>query len=148
MDRQAFTHRPSVHERPEQAGEVVDGQHRAGVADGGVDLGPIADDPRIGQQSFAIRIGVRGDAFGIEAVERVAVALSLAEDGDPGQPCLGALEAQQLEQVPIVPDRHAPLRVVVGDVERIAPGPLAPDDPIGIGSAHPPSPSTTDANRK
>ena len=38
---------------------------------------------------------------------------------------LRALEEDELEQLPVIMNRHAPLFVVVGDVERIRSAPLA-----------------------
>ena len=59
-------------------------------------------------------------ALGVEAEERLPVALALAQDRDPGEPRLRALEAEQLEERAVVVQRDAPLVVVVGLVERIA----------------------------
>ena len=61
-------------------------------------------------------------ALRIEVQEGVAVALALAQDRDPGEAGLRALEAQQLEEGALVVQRDAPLLVVVGGVERIAAG--------------------------
>jgi hypothetical protein len=58
--------------------------------------------------------------LGIEARQRFAVGLPLAQDRDPAEAGLRALENQELEEGPVVVDRHAPLVVVVADVEGIA----------------------------
>ena len=60
----------------------------------------------------------------VEPVERAPVARALPQDRGPGESRLGALEDQQLEQVALVPDRDAPLQVVVGAVLGV--GPVAP----------------------
>src|SRR5690606_41873933 len=56
---------------------------------------------------------------GIEVVERGAVVLALAQDGNPAQPGLGTFQRQELEQGTVVMERHAPLVVVVVLVERV-----------------------------
>ena len=55
-----------------------------------------------------------------------AERLALAEDREPAQAGLEALEADLLEQAPIVADREAPFAIVIVDVERVAAGPPAP----------------------
>ena len=89
-------------------------------------LGAVADDARVGQQSVASasahrRPGVRG-----RSPRRRAIAIAPAKDGDPGEPRLGALQAEQLEERAVIGDRHAPLGVVVRQVERVRLAPAAP----------------------
>src|SRR4030095_3844637 len=62
--------------------------------------------------------------LGVEAGERAPEILALAQDGDPAQARLHALEDQEREEPRVVVDRHAPLGVVVFAVERVlaAPG--------------------------
>ena len=66
-----------------------------------------------------------GDGLRVEAGEGPAVALALAEDGEPAQPGLSALEHQELEEQPVVVHRHAPLLVVVGVEEGLVAHPGA-----------------------
>src|SRR5690606_35420288 len=68
-----------------------------------------------------LRIGLR---------KRAAEIVALAPDGDPRQPSLEAVEDQLLEQRAVVIFRHAPLLVVVGDIDRVEPGPRAATVPI------------------
>src|SRR5690606_6871528 len=94
------------------------------IVDGALDLQAVADDPRILQQGLEAALLHSRYAIGLEAVEDLPVALPLAQDGDPGEARLRSFEDQELEQALVVAHRHAPLLVVVGDVERIraAPG--------------------------
>ena len=61
----------------------------------------------------------------VEPGERPAVVLALAQDGEPAQPGLRAFENQKLEQRAVVVHRHAPLLVVIGEVERVVGDPSA-----------------------
>ena len=60
------------------------------------------------------------DALGVEAGERFAVALALVEDRRPGQSGLCTFEDQELELRAVVPRGHAPLGVVIADVQVVA----------------------------
>jgi hypothetical protein len=69
--------------------------------------------------------------------------LALAQDGEPGETRLEALEAELLEQAAVVAHREAPLAVVVGAVGRIGAAPgaardavLAPEHAAGKSRAH------------
>jgi hypothetical protein len=55
-------------------------------------------------------------AVDVEARERPAKPLALAEDGEPGEAGLECLERQPLEQLALAVERPAPLLVVVGEV--------------------------------
>jgi hypothetical protein len=121
--------RPIVHEPPqegaERAGLALDVQEGPCVRHGGLDLRAIAHDAGIGQQLSDASPGERGNLARIEALEGATVGATLAEDRRPAQPGLRALEREQLEEAAIVVDGHAPLRVVVPDIERRT-GPGAP----------------------
>ena len=65
------------------------------------------------------------DRVGIEAGERAAEVLALAQDRQPREPGLEPLEAEPLVEPALVGDRPAPLLVVVRDVERVARRPAA-----------------------
>ena len=69
--------------------------------------------------------------FRVEAVERFAEGRALAQDGDPGEPGLEAVEHELLEHRPIVVFGHAPFLVVIGDVERIDARPRAARQSVG-----------------
>ena len=90
-----------------------------GVADRHVDLGPVADDPRIGHQPLPVRVVEGGDDRGIEAAERRPGTPPLAQDRRPRQAGLERLEGEPLEQLDGAGDRPAPLVVVVGDHHRV-----------------------------
>ena len=63
-----------------------------------------------------------GNRCRIEPGERRPEGLALAQDGDPCQPGLEALEAELLEQPDVVDNRTPPLVVVVRPVQRVAGG--------------------------
>src|SRR6185369_224518 len=117
-------------ERVEAAGLVADGEEGAGVDHRRRDLGAVADDARVRQESGGLLRTVAGDDFGIEIVEGTAVAVPAAQDGDPGESGLRSLQDEHLEQAAVVVQRHTPLLVVVGDVERIAGSPAAAGTPV------------------
>jgi hypothetical protein len=55
--------------------------------------------------------------------QRAAEGVALAEDGQPGEAGLEALEAELLEEAAVVVDRPPPLGVVVGEELRGRVGP-------------------------
>jgi len=65
---------------------------------GRFNLLPVPDNAGVGEQARDARGREPGDAPRIEAVEHLAVAVALAEDGDPAEASLGALEHEHLEQ--------------------------------------------------
>ena len=79
----------------------------------------MADDARVPKQPLDVALAEARDRFGIEAGEGGAEVLALAQDRQPRQPGLEALEAQPLEQAALVGDGPSPLLVVVGDVGRV-----------------------------
>ena len=85
----------------------------------------MTDDRGVGEQAFDVALAERGDAVGLEAFEGGAEALALAEDRQPGQTGLEALEAEPLIQAALVADRPDPLLVVVGVVPLVGGVPAA-----------------------
>src|SRR5665213_3428654 len=75
---------------------------------------------------------VTRDFFRIEIVEHAAEVVALAQDGDPRQPGLEAVKHQLLVQRPVIPLRHAPFLVVIGDIERVGAGPGAAGQAVGV----------------
>ena len=67
-----------------------------GVGDRRLDLGPVADDPGVGEQALDVALAEPGDALDVEAVERVAEVLALAQDREPREPGLERLQGQLL----------------------------------------------------
>jgi hypothetical protein len=122
--------RPAGSVRPDDVDQrlagLVQRQDRPGVGDRRLDLGPVADDALVAQQPGHVGLAVGRHPVGLEPVERGPEARALAQDQRPRQPGLERLEAHQLEQPPLVPQRPAPLVVVVGDVARVAARPAAP----------------------
>src|SRR5712692_3723410 len=102
-----------------------DFEERAGVADRRFDLETVAHDPGGGQQLPDLACAEARDLFGIESGERPAIVVPLVEDRRPGQAGLGAFEDQELEQPPIVVDRHPPFLVVVAEIALAAQAPWA-----------------------
>ena len=73
--------------------------------------------PALANRLFSFR-AIPGNARWVEPVEGGPVVLALVEDRLPAQAGLSSFEDQELEQQPIVVDRHAPLVVVIVAVER------------------------------
>jgi hypothetical protein len=127
MPRRLFcTTRPSL--KPHR--EVGDGEIGLGVADAGLDLQPVADDAGIGHQPLAFGRRVARHHLRIEAIEGPPEIVALAQDGDPRQASLKAIEQQLLEQGARIIFGHAPLLVVVAHVKRIRAAPAAAADAI------------------
>ena len=116
-------------EAPEEVGErgafALELQEPLGAGDGPLDLGAVPDDARVAHQPLDPRRGVARDPGRLEAVEGAPEVVALAQDGDPGEARLEAVEEQLLEERAAVALGNAPLLVVVGDVERIGPRPQA-----------------------
>src|SRR5256885_3932698 len=100
----------------------------AGVVDGRVDLGPVADDAGVSHKSTCIASAETGDDLRVEPAKRGAEVLALAEDGQPAEARHKAFEHQLLEQAVVVIDRPAPLHVVIPAGKNI-PGPPPPTRP-------------------
>jgi hypothetical protein len=66
---------------------------------------------------------VLGDLARVESIERLPVRRPLPENRDPTQPRLRAFKNEHLEEPPIIMQRHAPLFVVITNVERIVTAP-------------------------
>ena len=61
----------------------------------------------------------------VEVVVGGPVAVTAAQDGGPREACLGAFEAEHLEEAALVVERPAPLVVVVGHHGRVVADPAA-----------------------
>ncbi len=95
------------------------------IADERVDLGAVSHDAGIGEQSGPVVVAVGGHALDVEVIEGGAIPLALAKDRDPGEPGLGTLEAEELEEPMRIAHRDSPLGVVVADEERVGARPGA-----------------------
>src|SRR6478609_9167836 len=115
------------------------------VGDGGLDLRAVAHDSGVCHQPVDVAFGVAGDAVDVEPVERATEVLPLTQDDQPRQATLERLEADPLEEGGGVPQRLAPLGVVIVAIENeISRGqtcfvdPTAPDVVVGC-HGHEPS---------
>src|SRR5919198_2680653 len=100
-------------------------ENAARIRNRGLDLAAMAHDPRVTEQALDVAIAETRHGVRVEARERAAKVLPLAEDGQPREARLEALEAETLVEPALVRHRTTPLFVVVGDVERVARRPAA-----------------------
>ena len=91
----------------------------ARVGDRGLDLAAVADDPSVLEQALDFPLLEPCDGVGVELGEGGTEGLALAQDRQPREAGLEALEAESLVVAALVSHRPAPLVVVVGLVERI-----------------------------
>src|SRR5712692_7781317 len=101
------------------------------IADRGIDLQAIADDPAIAQQAGDVFGTEAGDAIDVPSGERRAEGGTLLQDGQPGQPGLVDLEHEALEQYAVLPRGEAVFGFVIGAMLRMPGGRRA------IAVAHP-----------
>ena len=85
----------------------------------------MADDAGVGEQPGDILLAESRHLVEIEAGEALPEILALAEDRQPGQARLEALEADLLEQAEIVGDRTPPFAVMIDGIVRRARAPEA-----------------------
>ena len=106
--------------RPEelrQRAVLVDHLERSpGVVDRRPDLASVPHDAGIAEQSAHVGLVESGHGGRIEAGERGAEVVALAQDREPRQAGLESLEAQLLEEPHVGRDAAAPLVVVVREV--------------------------------
>src|SRR5262249_39228362 len=126
---EAIDLRLAVEKVPEQAREARALLHRleigAGREHAALDLQAVAHDAGVLHQRLDLLRREARDLLRREAGEGAAEIVALAQDGDPGQPGLEAVEDELFEQRAVVVFRHAPFLVVIGDVERVLLGPGA-----------------------
>jgi hypothetical protein len=91
-------------------------------ATAGLELQPVAHDGPVAEQALNVARLEPRHPLNVEARERAAVALALVQDRRPREPGLSALEHEQLEQVPLVVGRNAPLLVVVDHIQGVVLG--------------------------
>jgi len=104
---------------------LLDFQEASGIGDGAVDLQAIPDDAGVFHQARNLRFSKSRHLARVEVLERLPEIVALAQDGNPTQPRLKALQDQHLEHLPVVMDRHAPFLVVILTVQPILPAPPA-----------------------
>ena len=104
----------------EAAELVADIEAASRVVDDRLDLPAVADDARIGQETVDIIGPEARHRVDLEVRERGAEVLALAEDRQPRETRHEALEAELLEEAPIVRHRPPPLAVVIGPIQLVA----------------------------
>src|SRR5579864_2220945 len=92
-------------------------QEHSRILDGSLDLQPVANDPRIRQQALSLFLAIFGNDGRIEFVKGYPVVLALLQNCFPTQTRLRSFEDQELEQKPVVVDWHAPLVIVILNVQ-------------------------------
>src|SRR5262249_36007702 len=132
QDRRPADERPDV--RVEAAELLLQREEVARIRDGCIDLLAVADDAGILHEPSHRACVEARDLRGIEARERAPVIFALAQDSPPAQARLCALQQEELEVLPIVANRHAPLGVVVKLVHGI--DALAPRTTTNVGVWH------------
>ena len=128
--------RPAVeksHSSSEKPGpfSMISSQARAD-SDRAFDLHAVAHDAGVLHQLLDLLRRVARDLLRLEIVEGAAEIVALAQDRDPRQPGLEAVEHQLLEERAVVVFRHAPFVVVIGDVERVVLRPGAAVQAVGM----------------
>ena len=118
--------RPEVDEAPQEAGEtlaLLDREKGARRCNRRLHLAPVAHDARVRERLADLRLTPTREGFGIEPREAPAEVVALAQDRQPAQPRLEAVEDEFLEQGAPVGLGPAPLVIVIGDIERIGAAP-------------------------
>jgi hypothetical protein len=85
----------------------------------------VPDDRGVAEQPLDVPLAEPRNAIRVEPLERRAERLALAQNRDPGEAGLEALEAEALVDTLLGRDRPTPLLVVVGVVERVGRVPAA-----------------------
>src|SRR5690606_32282570 len=96
-----------------------------------LDLGAVAHDAGVGHEPCDVLVAEGGDVAGLEAGERLPEGRALAEDRDPAEPRLEALQAQLLEERPVAVQRTPPFLVVIAAVLDVGAGPRTSHDAVG-----------------
>ena len=134
--RKRLTFGCAVDEVPQQLGEARPFLHHVEIGarggDRALDLGAVAHDAGILHQRGGLALAVARDDGRLEVVEGAAEILALAQDGDPGEPGLEAVEHELLVERAVVVFRHAPFGVVIGDIERVVLRPGAAMKAVGV----------------
>lgn len=87
------------------------------VDDGRVDLEPVANDTRVGEQADAIPVSKTCYPREVKAAIRFAEVVCFFEDGDPRESRLVDFKHESLEEQVIVHQREAILEVMIEAIE-------------------------------
>src|SRR5450631_1207746 len=121
--------RLAIDEAPQVAGDTAcPFPHREiapRVTDASFEFGAVSNNTLVGHQPLDARRAPTGDAFRVKPVEGPSEVLALSQDGDPRKASLKAVQEQLLKEGAVIPLRHPPLRVVVGEVQGVFPRPGA-----------------------
>src|SRR5436190_2044497 len=104
------TSRPDTSQAPAR---LPPRDRRALIGDRRFDLQPVADDRGVREQQLDVRRPEACNDLRIEVRERLPKRVALAENRQPGEARLEALETELLEQAALVKHRPAPLAIVV-----------------------------------
>src|SRR2546422_11626284 len=108
---------PEKHaERPVPCLEL---EERAGVRYRRMHLLAVAHDAGVLEELCDPLAIVTGHALRVEPVECLEEAGAFVQDDAPGEPGLKAIEHELREQIPVAPQGHAPLLVVIGEHQRV-----------------------------
>ncbi len=89
------------------------------VDNGRVDLEPVSDDARVGEEAGAVFVPESGDFYDVEPAIGFAKSLRLFENKNPRESRLIDFEDQPLEEQMILRERKAVLRIVVSSIVNI-----------------------------
>ena len=117
-----------------KGGGLFGWQVNRGPVDGGLDLAAVADDAGVAEEALDVGLAEARHHRRVEAGEGPAEPLALAQDGEPREARLEALEAELLVQADVVHDGPAPLVVAVVHVARVLAGPPAAGAAVGAGA--------------
>ena len=104
-----------------------------GIADGGVNFEPVADDAGILQEFLPFLIRIAGYFIDIEIIEGFKEIILLVEDGLPAQASLVDLQDQAGKKFVIVMERKAVFIIMIGPVNGVFAGVL---DEVAIVGTH------------
>ncbi len=101
------------------------------IGNGGGNFQPVSNDPRVSQQLLTFLESNRATFAASNAGKYLAVAFAFFQDGVPTQSRLRTFQRQKFKPFSIVVDRHAPLFIVVSNVDFVR-GPMASHDPFQV----------------
>ena len=84
-----------------------------------IDLQPVADDPRIGEQAGAILLGIFRNFFDLESTVGFVEVFGLLQDRDPRKPSLVDFKHEALKEFVVIFKREAVLGIVINLIKSI-----------------------------
>ncbi len=95
------------------------------IVDGRDDLAAVPHDGHIADQALDVALIEPGHLLDLKVGKTTPESIALVQDGQPGQSALETLQADFLEQAPVIGDRKSPFTVVVRLVGGRRPAPDA-----------------------